>query len=149
MAFDGQLLKLVKKWLNYDDDQLAMFSKNERNEEVFQKSNEIGNTILVLTVVESHGCNSQHKIGDRIYLDGAGNLLTKYSPAKICTYALHNAILMLFAANEFIYSGISPMDIKFRRCSCFDVGVSCGGLGRIVLELTVMDMQEFKSVVAG
>jgi hypothetical protein len=29
--------------------------------------------------------------------------------------------------------------MRFRRAACFDVGVQCGGWGRIVLELSVHD----------
>ena len=144
MPFDERLLKILQKRLNYSDEQFQQFRENPRNEEVLSKSTEINNTILVLTVVESHGCNSQHKIGDKIYLDGAGNILTKFCPAKICSYALNNALLMIFAANEFIFSGISPMNIKFKRCSCFDAGISCGGFGQIVLELSITTKEQLE-----
>lgn len=77
MAFDERVLKILKRRLNYTDEQLTEFASNSRNEEVIEKSNDVANTILVLTVVSSHGCNSQHKVGDKIYLDGAGNLLTE------------------------------------------------------------------------
>lgn len=142
MAIDERLLNIIKKKYNYSDEQLLLFSQNPRNEEVLSKANELNNTILVLTVIESHGCNSRHKTGDKIYFDGAGNLLTKYSPDKICSYALNNALLLIFAANELIYSNISPMNIKFKRCSCFDVGVNCGGFGQIKLELSVISKND-------
>lgn len=145
MAFDERVLNLLQKRLNYTDEQLQQFAENPRNEDVIAKATEINNTILVLTVVESHGCNSQHRIGDKIYMDGAGNILSKYCPARICSYALNNALMMVFAANEFIYAGISPMNIKFRRCSCFDSGIACGGLGQIVLELSVISKEELES----
>ena len=44
------------------------------------------NKTIVLEVVESHGCDGQHKVGDRLYFDGAGNLITKHCPKKICMY---------------------------------------------------------------
>lgn len=44
---------------------------------------------------------------------------------------------------EFIYSNISPMKIKFKRCSCFDVEVNYGGFGQIVLELSVIKKENF------
>jgi hypothetical protein len=46
---------------------------------------------IILKVVESHGCNSNHKVGDKFY---------------------------------------------------FDVGLECGGWGRIVLELSVEKTKE-------
>jgi len=142
--FDENFLKTLQNRFNYSDEQLQMFFENPRNLEVLSKYNELKNTILVLTVVESHGCNSKHNVGDQIYFDGAGNILTSYSPEKICSYALNNALLMIFAANEFIYSGISPTNIQFKRCSCFDVGISCGGMGQITLELSAITQAELK-----
>ena len=147
MLFEERLLKIIKRRYNYDDEQLDIFSRNERNKEVLDKINELNETIIKLTVVESHGCNSQHKIGDAIYFDGAGNILTKYCPAKICSYLLSNANMLIFTSNEFIYAGISPMQMKFRRCSCFDVGVRCGGLGKIVLELSIMRKKEMEDEI--
>jgi hypothetical protein len=47
--------------------------------------------------------------------------------------------MMVFAANEMIYAGVDPNKIRFKRASCFDVGLQCGGWGRIVLELRVED----------
>jgi uncharacterized repeat protein (TIGR04076 family) len=92
---------------------------------------------LILEVAEAHGCNSRHKVGDKFYLDGAGNLLTDRCPHKVCTYALHSALLMVFAANEMILAGVDPNEMRFKRANCFDVGLQCGGWGRVVLELSV------------
>ncbi|MFA5263549.1 MAG: hypothetical protein WC378_06955, partial [Opitutaceae bacterium] len=60
-------------------------------------------------------------------------------PKKVCAYSLSSASMMVFAANEMIYAGVDPNKIRFKRASCFDVGLQCGGWGRIVLELRVED----------
>jgi len=86
--------------------------------------------------------NSQHKVGDKFYFDGAGNLLTKRCPEKVCIYALNAATSMIFASNELFYAGVDPNEMRFRRAACFDVGVQCGGWGRIVLELSVKDRKK-------
>ncbi len=146
MPIDEKLLQILKKRLNYNEEQFADFKNNPLTEEVIEKAKEVANTVLVLTVVKSHGCNSQHKEGDKLYFDGAGNILTQYCPAKICVYALNNASMLLFAANEFIYSGLSPMNIKFKRCSCYDSGVSCGGFGQVIFELSVITREELDAL---
>jgi uncharacterized repeat protein (TIGR04076 family) len=144
MSFDERLLKIIKRRYSYNDEQLEQFIRNQRNEDVFEKINDINNSILKLTVIESHGCNSQHKKGTAFYFDGTGNILTKYCPSRICSYALNNAILMIFTANEFLYQNESPMKMKFKQCSCFDVGVKCGGLGQIIMELSVITKEEME-----
>lgn len=131
--------KLMKAHLGYNDEEMKVFRENPRNEDVLSKAPALLNKTIVLTVVESHGCNSQHKVGDKFTFDGAGNLLTKLCPGKICIYALNAAAGMIFASNELFYAGVDPNDMRFKRAACFDVGVQCGGWGRIVLELSVQD----------
>jgi len=58
-------------------------------------------------------------------------------PKKICGYSLNAALMMIFAANEMLLAGMDPNGIRFKRASCFYVGLECGGWGRIVLELRV------------
>jgi hypothetical protein len=118
---------------------MAAFRETPRNEEVLSKAPALRAMTIVLEVVESHGCNSQHHVGDRIYLDAAGNLLTKLSLKKVRVYALGATAPLVFAATELIYAGVDPNDMRFRRAACLDVGVQCGGWGRIVLELSVQD----------
>ena len=45
--------------------------------------------------------------------------------------------MLVFTANEMIYAGINPNEIRFKRSGCFDVGIECGGWGRIVLEVSM------------
>jgi len=78
-------------------------------------------------------------VGDRFYFDGAGNLLTKRCPKKVCIYALNAAAGLIFASNELVYAGVDPNEMRFKRAGCFDVGVRCGGWGRVVFELNVVD----------
>ena len=100
------------------------------------------NKTIVAEVVESHGCNSEHKVGDKFYLDGAGNIISKLCPKRMCIYALSQLVPGVFAANELLYAGVDPNEIRFKRTGCFDVGVQCGGWGRIVMELRVEDREK-------
>lgn len=133
--------KVMKTHLGYTDEEMRMFRENPRNEDVLSKAPALVDKTIVLEVVESHGCNSRHKPGDKFYFDGAGNLLTNRCPKKICIYALNAATGMIFASNELFYAGVDPNEMRFRRAACFDVGVRCGGWGRIVLELSMKDRE--------
>jgi uncharacterized repeat protein (TIGR04076 family) len=115
------------------------FKENPRNAEVLSKSSVLRDKLIILEVVESRGCNSRHQVGDKFYFDGAGNLLTDLCPKKVCGYSLNAALMMVFTANEMLYAGVDPNQIRFKRAGCFDVGLECGGWGRIVLELRVED----------
>jgi len=139
MKTDEGTWKTFQQRLGYNDEEMKTFRENPRNTDVLAKAPALMNKTIVATVVDSHGCNSQHKIGDKLYFDGAGNLLTNLSPKKICIYALSSIAGLIFTSNELSYAGIDPNEMRFRRAGCFDVGVQCGGWGHIVLELSVED----------
>lgn len=139
MAIDERLWRIMQKRLGYTDEETQQFKANPRNTDVLSKGAELMNKHIVLEVVEANGCNSGYKVGDRFTFDGAGNLLTELCPKKICGYSLNSALMMVFAANEMIYAGLDPNEMRFKRTGCFDVGLACGGWGRIVLELWVED----------
>ena len=142
MKLDESSWKTVQRHLGYTDEEMKKFKEDPRNEDVFSKAPALMNKTIVVTVVDSHGCNSQHKAGDKFYFDGAGNLLTKRSPQKICIYALNSIAGLIFASNELFYAGVDPNKMRFKRAGCFDVGVKCGGWGHLVMELSVEDRKK-------
>jgi uncharacterized repeat protein (TIGR04076 family) len=129
--------KMMQKHLGYTDEEMAEFKKNPINKTVMAKAPELMSKTIVFEVVESHGCNSQHKIGDKFYFDGAGNLITKLSPKRVCIYALQAMLPLIFASNELMYNDVDPNNLKFKHSGCFDVGVKCGGWGRIIMRYGV------------
>jgi uncharacterized repeat protein (TIGR04076 family) len=138
-AWDVVKWKVMKSRLGYTDEEMTMFRENPRNEEVFSKAPELVNKTIILEVVASQGCNSRHRVGDKLHFDGAGNLITEKCPAKVCVYAMNAATPLIYACNELFHAGVDPNKMKFRRAACMDVGVQCGGWGRVVFELSVRD----------
>lgn len=145
MEVEERVWKIMQERLGYSDEEMALFRADPRNADVLSKGADLANKRIILEVVESHGCNSRHKVGDRFYFDGVGNLLTDLCPEKVCAYSLSSALMMVFAANEMIYAGVDPNEIRFKRVGCFDVGLQCGGWGRIVLELRLEDRDRGES----
>lgn len=132
----------IQEHLGYTDEEMRLFRDNPRNEEVLSSVPELMGKTIIAEVVAAHGCNSQHKAGDRFYFDGAGNLLTRLCPKKACIYALNAATGLIFASNELTYAGVDPNRMRFKRAGCFDVGVQCGGWGRVVIELKVVPREQ-------
>jgi uncharacterized repeat protein (TIGR04076 family) len=140
MKIDEGIWKMVQEHLKYDDEEMEIFKANPRNEDVLSKTLIMLNRMIVAEVIESHGCDSGHKAGDRFYFDGRGvSLLTKLGPSKICIFALHSVALAMPAIAELTYAGIDPNKMRFKRFGCVDVGVRCGGWGHIVMEVKVED----------
>lgn len=140
IAWNTVKWKFMKRRLGYTGEEMKLFRNNPRNEEVLSKAPQINNKKIIAEVVESKGCNSQHAKGDIFVFDGAGNLLTEHCPKKICIYALNAISMQVFTAGELILADVNPNTMKFKHAACFDVGVECGGWGRIVMELRVEDI---------
>ena len=58
----------MKGHLGYTDEEMKLFRENPRNEDVLSKAPALLDKMIVLEVVASHGCNSQHKVGDKLPL---------------------------------------------------------------------------------
>ena len=139
MNIDPSMRELIQQHLGYTDEEMRTFERNPRNLDVMAKAPELMNKTIIAEVVESHGCNSRHMVGDKIYFDGAGNLLTKLNPKKICLYALNAFTPGVYTANELFYAGADPNQMRFKRFGCADVGLRCGGWGHIAMEFRMED----------
>jgi len=134
--------QFMQKHLGYTDREMKLFRRNPRNKDVMSKAAALMNTTIIAEVVASGGCNSHHKVGDKFYFDGAGNLITGLSPKRICIYALASVAPLIHTSNELLYAGVDPNEMRFKQAGCFDVGVQCGGWGHIVLELRLEERQK-------
>jgi uncharacterized repeat protein (TIGR04076 family) len=146
MKVSEETWKFYQKHLGYSDDEIKKFKENPRNEDVVSKAPALMDKTIVVEVVDAHGCNSRHKVGDKFYFDGSGNLLTKLCPSRICFGALGSMPQLIAMAQELFYAGVDPNEMRFKRVNCGDVGLECGGWGRLVMEIKVEDRQKTKEV---
>lgn len=139
MNIDDKVLGMIKSHLGYTDEQMKKFTSNPKNLDIISKAAALRKKTIIIEVVESHGCNSRHKPGDRIYLDGAGNIISKLSPKRICIFAMQSLAGIVYGVHELFYAGVDPNEMRLNRVSCPDVGVQCGGWGQIIMEVRVED----------
>lgn len=135
MENNESMWNFIQETLGYSDEEMAEFRNNPKSEKLVNGAGKMMATRFTAEVIEAHGCFSGHKPGQKIVLDGAGNLIPDQSPKRMCIYMLYNLAPLVFASQELIYAGSDPADLMFNRCACIDVGRKCGGLGRVVLEL--------------
>ncbi|MBM3149087.1 MAG: hypothetical protein FJ008_05410 [Chloroflexi bacterium] len=135
MKLNEDAWKMFQEHLGYTDEEMEAFKKDPRNVDVLSKTDALLSKTFVAEVVEAHGCDSGHKVGDKFYIGGHGNLLTKKCPNKVCLFALMPLAASINTMNELIYAGVDPNEMRFRRVGCSDVGLKCGGWGHIVMEL--------------
>ncbi|UCG37868.1 MAG: hypothetical protein JSV00_06605 [bacterium] len=129
------IYRILKKRLGYNDREMEKFRADERNERVVSKIPSLMKKRLVLEVVASHGCNSQHQVGDRFVFDAFGNLDTRQCPDQVCVFLLGGAQNLLYAGMELFLADADPNRMTFKRTHCADVGLECGGWGKVVVEL--------------
>ena len=139
MNSDEQTWTMIQEHLGYTEGEMKLFRGNSKNNDIIAKTPALMQKTIVAEVVASHGCNSRHQVGNKFYFDGAGNLITKLNPKRICVHALSALSGPIYVAHELFYAGIDPNKMRLNRVGCFDVGVQCGGWGHIVLELQMED----------
>jgi uncharacterized repeat protein (TIGR04076 family) len=139
METNEEILAFFQNHLGYSAEELEQFKNDPKNLQVLSKAPALLQKTIVFEVTHSHGCNSRHQIGDQFVFDGAGNLITKRNPSRVCIFALHSMAALIYGAQELFYAGIDPNQACFKRVGCHDVGVRCGGWGHIVTEFRMED----------
>lgn len=133
---EKNMLKMAQGFLGYSDEEMMAFKSNPRNLEFLTKVPDLMNTQFFFKVVRAHGCASLHKAGQQILINGDGSISPSQNPEKVCIYLLQAISPMLLSAQEFVCAGLDPNHLKFKTAGCFDTGVTCGGLGNVVVEMT-------------
>jgi uncharacterized repeat protein (TIGR04076 family) len=142
MKISEKVWQSYQKHLGYNDDEMKIFRQNPRNADVVSKAPALINKTIVIEVVEAHGCASRYKAGDRFVFDGSGNLLTKLCPGRICFGAMAAMPPLISIAHELFYAGVDPNEMRFKRLGCSDIGIRCGGWGRVIMEIRIEDRKK-------
>lgn len=135
---DESVWRFMQQRLGYSDEELETFKANPRNQKVMLAGPALARKTVVVEVVESHGCNIEHKVGDRFYFAAEGFMLAHKGPKKICPFLMGAFARLVWVVQERIYEGLDPTPM-FNYGQCEDVGLHCGGWGRVVLRAEVKD----------
>ncbi len=134
-----EIIKAMQEALEFSDEEMKQLLDNPKNVQILEKSPELMNKTIIVEVTNSHGCASQHKVGDKFYFTGDGNLLTKLCPSRMCMSALSTAGGLVGNAVTFMFAGRDANEMPFTVAGCSDVGLQCGGWGHIDLNVRVED----------
>ena len=131
----ARLEKIIQTRLALPEDEFKTIRETPKFQRLFANALKASRYCLIATVVESKGCHSQHRVGQKIVFDSSGNLLTAESPERVCAFLLPNLVVLINAFFENLMNGRDPNEIMFNRTGCFDVGPACGGWGHVVVEM--------------
>jgi hypothetical protein len=129
------LVKIIKKRLALEGEELAAVLENPKYLRLFDNAVKGSHYRLVAEIVASKGCHSGHIVGQQIVFDSAGNLLSRESPDRVCTFLMPNLTVLINAFFENLVNGRDPNEVMFNRTGCFDVGPMCGGWGHVQVKM--------------
>ena len=132
-----KLWKALQRHLGYNDEELKVFRSSPKNVKMVEQTPQFMTHKIIAEVVKSKGCHSQLKVGDRIVMNGNGQLIRDECPEKICIWALAPLGGFVSAVFERFMEQLDPNDLVFNVVSCQDVGLECGGWGQIVMKILV------------
>ncbi len=133
-----QLVERIRKRLNLEEQEWEILARNPKFQRLFQNVLEASKYCLVAEVVDSKGCHSGHRVGQKILFDNSGNLLTKESPDRVCAFLMPNLTVLINAFFENLMNGRDPNEVMFNTTGCFDTGPLCGGWGHVVVRMTAV-----------
>lgn len=79
MGIDPRVMRIIQKRFGYSDGEAQKFADDPRNEEVLSFQRALSQKVIVLEVVESKGCNSQHKTGDKFNSTPSGTFSPSFA----------------------------------------------------------------------
>jgi hypothetical protein len=136
-----QLVEIIGRRLKLSPEEWARVKTEPRFQRLFDSALAASRYRLVAEVVESVGCHSGHVVGQRIYFDSSGNLLTDQAPKRVCMFLTPNLTVLINAFFENLMNGRDPNEVMFNRTGCFDVGPMCGGWGHVTFEVRAEEKQ--------
>ena len=129
--------KRFQEHMDYTDEEMVIFRADPEKVKMVTETKEFVKCKIIAEVVESSGCHAQHKVGDKIVMDGNGQMITKECPDKICVFAvsvLHPAVSSIY---ERFLNHADPKHEKSSLVQCTDIGLKNGGWGKILMKVYV------------
>lgn len=133
---EARIWRRLQEVLGYSDAELTTFKANPKFVQMMNTPAFRTHTI-VAEVVSSRGCLCQHLVGQRIVLTGNGALLRDECPSIMCLGLIAQLSPVVSAVWERFAAGLDPNGILIDTIGCSDVGVECGGWGRVIAKVRV------------
>jgi hypothetical protein len=131
-----QITTIIRKRLDLKDEQWALIAQNPKYQKLFENAVRASRYCLVAEVIASEGCHTGHVVGQKLFFDNTGNLLTESAPERVCAFLMPNLTVLINAFFENLINGRDPNEVMFNTTGCFDSGPSCGGWGHVVVRMT-------------
>ena len=81
-----QLWKRFLAHMGYTDAEMALFRSDPVKVKMVTESPQFVKSRIVAEVIGPYNCHAGHKAGQRIVMDGNGQLITRECPEKMCIF---------------------------------------------------------------
>ena len=135
MRDESRLWAALQRHMGYTDEQMEKFRADPMRVKMVRDTPQFNTHRIIAEVIHSENCHAQHKVGDKLIMNGNGQFLTELCPPKICVWAaaaLGAPVNVIF--DRFV-SQLDPNDMLFNVVQCGDIGLECGGWGKILMKV--------------
>jgi uncharacterized repeat protein (TIGR04076 family) len=132
-----QLWARFQQHMGYTDEEMQLFRSDPVKVQMVTESPQFVKSRIVAEVIESHGCHARHAVGQKIVMDGNGQLITRECPEKMCIFAVAALESPVNQIYERFIAHSDPDNKRTMVVQCSDVGLDKGGWGKILMKVYV------------
>ena len=137
---DEAIWSVVQDRFGFTDEELELFKNRHTNHKMLttEAMTNIVNTNIVFEVIASRACNTGHEVGQRIYFNAERGMLAHKGPQYICPFLMPVMTRVMHIVQDRIWEGLDdPIPSVVRIGGCDDIGVECGGVGRVLVQVKI------------
>ncbi|MFQ5875486.1 MAG: hypothetical protein ACE5JL_17050, partial [Dehalococcoidia bacterium] len=83
-----KLWRKLQEHLEYSDEELKAMRANPKWVKMVEETPQFMTHKIIAEVVQSRGCHAQHHVGQKIVMNGNGQLIRDECPEQICVFAV-------------------------------------------------------------
>ncbi len=139
---DEAIWPIIQERFGFTDEELQLFKKLPTNHKMLttKAMTDVVNTYVVFEVVASRACNTGHQVGEQIYFNAERGMLAHKGPEYICPFLMPVMTRVMHMVQDRIWEGLDdPLPSVVRIGGCDDIGVECGGVGKVLLEAKIAE----------
>lgn len=132
--------KRFQEHIGYSDEDMEVFRSDPVRVKMVTETPEFVKKRIIAEVIESHGCHSGHTVGQKIVMDGNGQLISKKCPDRMCLFAVTALKGPIDKIYERFIGHTDPNNERIETVQCSDIGLDKGGWGKILMKVYTEDI---------
>lgn len=136
------LKKSIQQLTGFNTSEMDTFMAQPRTGKILSRLEEISQVSIIFKVRNSKGCVVGHKPGDAYIFPKGGAMDLVNSTGHLCPFLMPPMTRIMWLIQERVWEGLDPLPL-YAVGHCDDVGLDCGGWGRVVIEAHIMKPEDY------